>query len=187
MTFDADRALSALETYLRPTETRFTRWTLEGGRALAVVACAGSPRPGLTTFVGFDALRHAWPGVRAPYRLVPLMVSRDASDPKGDAGFHVAHALDWCLTKNVPPREREIVLTLGHSPDLPHLRWDQPLPWSPEPIDAGAIRIVPVLGYSVGDAEARLQHARGAEALEAWLERARVEVFDRRRAPTTPS
>lgn len=180
-----DDALDIIERAFAAKRYDYQTITLDASkRRLRVVIARGAPSATLTTYISFDGLLvDAWKGVLPDKRLLPIVpVSRPKDD---DGAFHAAWLLDAALSMGAPPRPREIFLDRGHSPALPHVRWDYPFPWEkkrPLQIALGELTVIPVLAYSVSDAEAKRQLEAGPEALEAHFTEAKVTLFDRRRA-----
>jgi hypothetical protein len=176
---DAIQAAFAAQSYTYQT------FTLGSGRKLRVVVAQGTPDAGLTAHLSFDGCMVEWPEVRKGRRLMPFVATYGGPDQ--DAAFHAAHLLDWALSKGVPPRPGEIVLTLGHSAELPHVRFDYPFPWEqarPFEIHVDDLIVIPVMAYSISEAEARLQLDQGAKALEALYAERSTRLFDRKRTGT---
>lgn len=184
---DDGDVLAMIENFFRRKEINYRSWTLQSERELRVVEATDAPWDGYTTNVSFDAVKVVWSeGVKEGFRLLPVVpVLNGTSEDEHDGSFHAAHLLDWALETGVPPRPGDIIATLGHSEALPHLRLDHPFPWeqkNPAELRVDEITIIPVLAYSVSEAEMQLHLADGADALTTLLQERQVPLFDRGRA-----
>jgi hypothetical protein len=182
--------VDAVEKFFRGVDRSYGTWTMEeGGREMRVLTIRDCPSRNFDTVVAFDGVMVEWPEVVDNVRLLPIMVVVGADEEtRSDAGFHVAWLLDRAIANGVPPRPREIVLSMGHSETLPHARFDHPLPWEqdePAQISVGELTIIPVLAYSVSESEAKYQLEHGSDALEKLFEDEGVAVFYRDRPPAT--
>lgn len=183
----AEAVLGALEAFFASESPAYRSWTLESKRKLRVLSTGEQPWPNHTTHIAFDAFRVKWPGVRPHARVIPVVPVLDASDPDGsDGSFHAAWLLDWAISKNVAPAPGDVVLSLGHAGgSLPHIRFEYAFPWetdAPAEIRVDGHLLVPVIAYSISDAEAQFQHARGSKALTEHFDQEGVQLFDRGRA-----
>ncbi len=182
---DVSSALSLVEATF-PAARHGHRTFTVNGRALRVVECVGAPDARYVTYVSFDALFvDSFVGVRADARLLPLVTMQIA---QGDDGFHAAWLLERALSRGYVPKPRDIVVTLGHSEALPHLRFDYPFPWertAPLALRLADLTVQPVLAYSVSAAETKVQQEYGAAELEALFEAEQVDLFDRARRCAT--
>jgi hypothetical protein len=172
--------LETVEAFFGVPDVRYSSVRFDDERSVRVLTFLDAPWEGIRAHVAFDSVHVAFEGLLPKRRVFPVL----PVDDDRDGALQVAHAFSWARTKNVVPCPKEVILGLGHSPELPHLRYDHPFPWEhegPAELVVGELLVVPVLAYSITDAEARFQHQRGAKALDEILEGRLVPLFQRDR------
>lgn len=175
-----------LRTELGPYSARAYRHASDPGLVIEVLRVADRPERGAVTYASLGLSDVAWPEMGRPRVELLLMTVSDGEVCAQIVANTAFHLIDKRFFPEPGSIVRDVVAVLAAgdlSQRFPHVYFTVPRPWRlPLPLDEGPPPVTVVMAVPVTEREYQFWRQHGADAFEARLTGAGVDLADLRRA-----